>query len=643
MMSFMSKLDVNRLKLLVFQGAVFLFLMSGCISRPDRLEYALEFAGKNRVELEKVLEHYKGDTMKYRAACFLIENMTHCYSYLQGGDMDSVKKVRTYTNSFGQLDEEYIHRWGYYDYRNLPKIYDAHIISADYLIENIEHAFEMWHKRSWNKNLSFDDFCEYLLPYRIGNEPLETWRKRYEEEFGFLLDSVYTGGDVIHAVNIISHYLLNPVFIYNEDFSLPHIGPTYLFKHRFGTCVDAADIMIYTLRSIGIPCVEDTDSKGSHVWVAIRDTTGRDEHLWYFNGEVIRGNCDMGGHKRGKVFRQTTGIQDYKMKYYGNEWDDLPVIIKHPYVKDVSRFYFPDTLRANLGLTDDIYYVSYFKDRQWEVCAAVYSEDGKVTVPNLESGLIYLLHYQKEGILYPATYPIWFSTTDTEILQPDTTRMQRVKLYRKFPFYRWIKNHLNQVLGASVDVSLHRDFDNYRTLFTLTDSLRMAYNRVNLSRPVRCRYVRFRASAEKQAQLAELSVFSEGKVIPPVSISGSAPQKNNKVVSLDNVSDQDPLTYFTSEKKGGEIVLDLGNVYSIDRIDFMPRNDDNFIRKGDLYELYYHGGTEGWKRILRDIADTTFLEVDVPSKALLWLRDLSRGKEEHIFFMKGEEQKFPVF
>ena len=74
MMSFfMSKLDVKRLRLLVFQGAVVLFLMSGCVSRPDRLEYALEFAGKNRTELEKVLEHYKEDTMKYRAACFLIE------------------------------------------------------------------------------------------------------------------------------------------------------------------------------------------------------------------------------------------------------------------------------------------------------------------------------------------------------------------------------------------------------------------------------------------------------------------------------------------------------------------------------------------------------------------------------------------
>lgn len=36
------------------QVTVILLLISGFISRPDRLEYALEFAGKNRTELEKV-------------------------------------------------------------------------------------------------------------------------------------------------------------------------------------------------------------------------------------------------------------------------------------------------------------------------------------------------------------------------------------------------------------------------------------------------------------------------------------------------------------------------------------------------------------------------------------------------------------
>ena len=55
--------------------------ISACERKPDRLQYALEFAGKNRIELEKVLEHYKSDSLKYRAACFLIKNMV-CLRWL---------------------------------------------------------------------------------------------------------------------------------------------------------------------------------------------------------------------------------------------------------------------------------------------------------------------------------------------------------------------------------------------------------------------------------------------------------------------------------------------------------------------------------------------------------------------------------
>ena len=44
--------------------------------KEDRqLSFALERAGENRRELEQVLEHYKNDSLKYRAACFLIKNM----------------------------------------------------------------------------------------------------------------------------------------------------------------------------------------------------------------------------------------------------------------------------------------------------------------------------------------------------------------------------------------------------------------------------------------------------------------------------------------------------------------------------------------------------------------------------------------
>ena len=42
------------------------------------LKFALNYAGENKEELKKVLEHYKDNPEKLNAAHFLIKNMT-CY------------------------------------------------------------------------------------------------------------------------------------------------------------------------------------------------------------------------------------------------------------------------------------------------------------------------------------------------------------------------------------------------------------------------------------------------------------------------------------------------------------------------------------------------------------------------------------
>ena len=61
---------------------ILLLLLTACQSK-DRLDLALEYAGDNRAELEKVLEHYRGDEMKYHAARFLIENMPYHFSSVE--------------------------------------------------------------------------------------------------------------------------------------------------------------------------------------------------------------------------------------------------------------------------------------------------------------------------------------------------------------------------------------------------------------------------------------------------------------------------------------------------------------------------------------------------------------------------------
>ena len=59
------------------------FLITLCCCQETKLEKALQLAENNRKELEKVLTHYSihpKDSLKYKAACFLIENMPGHYT-----------------------------------------------------------------------------------------------------------------------------------------------------------------------------------------------------------------------------------------------------------------------------------------------------------------------------------------------------------------------------------------------------------------------------------------------------------------------------------------------------------------------------------------------------------------------------------
>ena len=51
-----------------------------CMDLPADIEEALALAGGNRRELKAVLRHYRQDSLKFRAACFLIANMRWHYS-----------------------------------------------------------------------------------------------------------------------------------------------------------------------------------------------------------------------------------------------------------------------------------------------------------------------------------------------------------------------------------------------------------------------------------------------------------------------------------------------------------------------------------------------------------------------------------
>ena len=123
-----------------------LLLLLSCTSSSEKLAWEIANNSQtNKKELTRFLEHYKTnkDKDKYKAACFLIENMPNKYS-INGKEQ---------------------------------KIYDIDIVKADSLIKSLEHSFFLKEKSPYLKNYTFEQFCEYILPYRVADESLQYYWK----------------------------------------------------------------------------------------------------------------------------------------------------------------------------------------------------------------------------------------------------------------------------------------------------------------------------------------------------------------------------------------------------------------------------------------------------------------------------------
>ena len=236
--------------------------------------------------------------------------MPRWYSY-EGWELDSVKQVL----ASGNISKDAIKQWSRTSFYSLPKVYDAHVITAEYLIENIDMAFDVWKKYPWNRTLGFDDFCELILPYRVADEPLSSWRRLYHDCYAPVLDSIYHDSDVIEACRIVDKKLKETGYKYNTDFSIPHLNGDFLFYHRIGYCREVCDLTIYAMRACGIPVATEyfvyaPDYQHFHSWNTLRDTTGLFIQFNFNEFEATRKEKRTDGRKKGKVYRYCFGKQN---------------------------------------------------------------------------------------------------------------------------------------------------------------------------------------------------------------------------------------------------------------------------------------------------------------------------------------------
>ncbi|MHC4940531.1 MAG: transglutaminase domain-containing protein [Planctomycetota bacterium] len=368
----------------------------------DHLEEALVKAGKNRGELEKVLAHFK-DPEKLAAAKFLIENMPgHGYviTRLVAADGTTIPydplDYPNFKAALAKLDElEKKH--GAIDFKRDGFRADIETMTADYLIRHIDNAFVVWKRTPEHLRVSFDAFCNFVLPYRGSQEPIEDWltplMKRYAHTWTKKGEpnKIARGvsKDLRRSVRFNERYYLHPT---DQSFS-------EMLMTGQGRCEDLTNLSTYAFRSIGVAVAADYTP-----WWAHRDNN----HAW----DVLLDKEGIGFAKSNahaaKIYRKTYAIQRNNLCFQLPEGREAPNrFLKSEFYYDVTDQYAATTdVTVSMKTEEKFAYLCVFNGGVWKAIQWARVEDGKATFERMGRNIVYLPMIHDGKALLPIAAPL---------------------------------------------------------------------------------------------------------------------------------------------------------------------------------------------------------------------------------------------
>lgn len=202
-----------------------------------------------------------------------------------------------------------------------------------------------------------------------------------------------------------------------------------------------------------------------------------------------------------------------------------------------------------------------------------------------------------------------------------------------------LKERGMRLSGSKWEGSVYSDFRSVYPLFTLPATLKTNRQIVKAESDAEIRYVRWLATPSNfNVHAAEIAFYDakSNKEIPYKMM--NIPEPMNEKYKTANMQDHNVLSYYQAKENGAQILtFDLGNYYQLKEMLYTPWNDDNYVSPGEEYELFYHNGIGGWQSLGKQMATSDSLVYDnIPSNAILWLRNLTKGKEEQQFIIDQE-------
>lgn len=618
----------------------------------DPLEAALRRAGKNRAQLELVLKHYAGDTLKREAAIFLITHLDLQYTSINSGTsaledrlMQTAGMSEAMANRFMDSIELASPLNSAEERSRTP---DIQTITAEIFIENIDNAFIAWQSQPWKDSVGFRDFCNYILPYKCGAAQVQSWRSIYRDAGSEVLRPGMSMMAMVDTLLVAFRPQYRHINAMREGRDIP---PVALLQIMAGQCYNWAYLTNYLLRSQGIPAAVlnapqwATYSVG-HAWNGILQADGK--VLPYAIDNVVPYVFDplRWSYKAGKIYMQAYERNPESFAMYAAERGiiSVPSHLRDPRIIDVTAqcmrtVTLPVEILYPAPGHCDYLFLCVFGREKYEALDWTLVHDNQAAFNHVGVDIVCMPAWYIDKTYIPAADPVRISYDgDLHVLSPDTTVQKEVRLYRKFPMKNTMYVYTRSFIGMKIQASNDSTFSNAVNIHTITkppspviaDSSRDRdrwkweeyRDSVVFEQPVRTRFVRMLTAPGTECIVGELDcVDMHGQQLHARAF-GSA---GNAAYVLDGFYGE----AYRDPDPNGWIALDFGKPVDVARMRYMPSQDSNSIQKGDRYELYYWD--RGWISLGVQVAAAKYLDYIVPDNALLWLKNLDRGKEERIF------------
>ena len=423
----------------------------------------------------------------------------------------------------------------------------------------------------------------------------------------------------------------------------PLLSASTIHSMPFGDCADYGALAVALLRSHSIAAVTDylpQWGKGymGHFWFGFLNDNGAFLCAPYGMdsnpGEIFYPYAQIP-----KIFRYTYSHNGRADRYLRTTSFN-PANVS-PFQQDVTDQYIATSdLKVPLTVRPDgrWVYIAAFDNSGWNIVDFGKRRGRSGHFQKMGRQMAYIVYGISDGDIIPVSDPfILESNGAVRYMRADTTVRRQVILTRK----TFLKEHVARVesrlIGAKVQASDYEDFRTAETLYVI-DSM-IFPDQVPLKASKKYKYWRLLSADNSYGSISELQFFLEGEDAPVQGRIIGTPGNGYWWV-IHNVFDGNWLTAYDGDKQadGNWYGLAFDKPVCVDRVRCVPRTDDNLIHHGDLYELRYWS-PDGWKIIGQQVAREKYLVFDdVPDNAILWLRDLTQGKEERIFTYENGRQ-----